>query len=467
MARSKDIDLLHGTLWDKMVVFAVPLALTGVLQQLFNAADVAVLGHLVSRQAMAAVGNNVPIIGLIVALCMGLALGANVVVARAIGMGEPERANRAVHTAFALAVVFGIAVALIGELTVDWVLRAMEVPADVYEPASDYLRVYLWGMPFIAVYNFLSAAYRSRGDTRTPLWALCAATVFNIAGNIFFVLVPEWGTAGVALATVLANVLAAGILFVLQARMEGVLHLDIRHLFRIDGDALRSMIRIGWPAGLQGMVFSLSNVVIQSAINSLGADAMAGSVAAFTIEINVYCSINAFGMAATTFVSQAYGAGDLARCRRAMWVSMGLNMAATCLLVAFILIFARELLGCFTDSESVIAFGIIRILWVVIPEPVSVVMESVSGAMRGYGYSLPPALVTLVCVCSIRIIWVYTAFAASPDYSTLMAVYPLSWVVTMVLLVVLYFRHQKTLAVRAGRIRARVRSGRQTEESAA
>lgn len=311
--KNKKIDMLNGSIWDKMIVFALPLAFTGMLQQLFNAADVAVLGRFVSNESMAGVGNNVPVIGLIIAFCMGLALGANVVVARLLGMKEPERANRAVHTALATAVIFGIGAAIVGECFAGPAMDWLSVPEAVRDDALTYLRVYLLGMPFIAIYNFLAAVMRSQGDTQTPLWALVAATLVNIAGNLFFVLAFGMGTAGVALATVLANALAASLLFFSLITADGPLHIEPREVFRIDMTALRPMVRIGWPAGLQGAVFSISNLVIQSAINSLGADAMAGSVAAFTIEINIYCFINAFGLAATTFVSQNYGAKNLER----------------------------------------------------------------------------------------------------------------------------------------------------------
>ena len=428
--------MLSGSIWDKMILFALPLAFTGVLQQLYNAADVAVLGHFVSDEAMAAVGNNVPIIGLIVSLCMGLALGANVVVAQALGMRDEERASRGVHTAFYVAVVFGVVMAIAGEIGADWIIACLEVPESVQADSELYLRVYLLGMPFIAVYNFLAAVYRSQGDTQTPLWALCFATIFNIAGNLFFVLVCDMGTGGVAFATVLANALAAGI------------------LLKPDAVSLRSIIRIGWPAGVQGAVFSFSNLIIQAAINSLGADVMAGSVAAFTIEINVYCFINAFGLAATTFVSQNYGAGNLGRCRRATWVSMGLNFCASVMMIAVVLIFERSILGLFTHSEAVMEIAITRILLVVLAEPISVVMETVSDAMRGYGYSMPPAMVTLFCICSIRIVWVYTVFAADPTFDTLMIVYPISWAVTTLALTWLYFRHQKMLTAKHAHSRA-------------
>lgn len=446
----KSLDMLSGSLWDKIILFAVPLAFTGVLQQLFNAADVAVLGRFVSNEAMAAVGTDVPVIGTVVSLAMGLALGANVIVARFIGMKDEAAANRGVHTAFALALILGLVIATLGEIFCSEIMALLSVPDSVVEHASNYLRVFLLGLPFITVYNFLAAVFRSKGDTNTPLMALIVATVFNIAGNLFFVVVIPMGAAGVALATALANGLAAGILFVKQLKMPGVLHLEFSRLLQFDKPTLNAMVRIGLPAGIQGMVFSLSNMIIQEAINNLGADAMAGSVAAFTIEINVYCFINAFGLA-TTFVSQNYGAGNLARCRRATWVSMWINFAATALLIVVVIAFAHRMLSFFSDSEAVIALGIVRIWYVVLPELISVVMETVSDAMRGYGYSLPPAMVTLVCICSIRILWVYTVFPASPTFDTLMMVYPVSWLVTMTLLVVLYFRHQKTLETRMNR----------------
>ena len=323
--------------------------------------------------------------------------------------------------------------------------KRLSVPEAVRDDALTYLRVYLLGMPFIAIYNFLAAVMRSQGDTQTPLWALVAATLVNIAGNLFFVLVFGMGTAGVALATVLANALAASLLFFSLITADGPLHIEPREVFRIDMTALRPMVRIGWPAGLQGAVFSISNLVIQSAINSLGADAMAGSVAAFTIEINIYCFINAFGLAATTFVSQNYGAKNLERCKRATYVATGLNMVATVLMVALVLVFGRTMLGLFTDVPAVVELAMARIFWVASFEPISVLMEVSSSAMRGYGYSMPPAMATLICVCSVRLIWVWTVFAASPDYVTLMIVYPISWAVTVVPLLYLYVRLMKRI----------------------
>ena len=368
MSANKKINMLEGSLWDRIIIFALPLAFTGMLQQLYNAADVAVLGRFVSDLAVAAVGNNVPVFGLIVSFCMGLSLGVNVVVARALGMKNDKKANDAVRTSFVTAIVFGIIALLIGEAFADSAMDWLDVPAEVRDHALTYLRVYLLGMPFIAIYNFLAAVFRSQGDTQTPLWALLAASLFNIAGNLFSVLVLDWGIFGVALATALANLLSAIILFVKLTHIEGPLRLNVSEMLKLDSASLKSIVRIGIPAGIQGAVYSLSNLVIQSAINSLGPAAMAGSVAAFTIEINVYCFINAFALAATTFVSQNYGARNLKRCARVMWVTMGLNMLLTVLLTVVVLIFSRDLLGIFVASDEVIALGMVRILWVVLPE---------------------------------------------------------------------------------------------------
>ncbi len=444
--RARSLDMLHGSLWDKIVIFALPLAFTGILQQLFNTADVMVLGRYVSNEAMASVGSNVPFIGLIVGLAMGLSLGANVVIARYLGMRDDEKANRGVQTAFVIAVVLGLSLMTIGELAVDQIMEMLAVPKEVESHARTYLRIYLLGLPFMTVYNFLAAAFRSKGDTQTPLIALGIASLFNIFGNLVSVLVFDMGIAGVALSTSLANALAASLMFVKQVRLKGPLGLKPLKCWKeFDYESCRIIFRIGLPAAIQSMVFSLSNLIVQAAINSLGPDAMAGSVAAFTIEINVYCFINAFGLAATTFISQNYGAKNIARCKRIMWISLGLNFLATTMMIAVLMIFAHQLLGLFSSNAEIIKIGYLRLLYVVVPEGINSVIETLSGAMRGYGYSLPPALVTVVCICSVRIIWVYTAFAAKPTFECLMMVYSVSWTVTGIGLMLLYMHHQKLL----------------------
>lgn len=441
---TRDIDMLHGSLWDKIILFALPLALTGVMQQLLNGADIFTLGQFVGKNAMASVGNNISTVGLILSLMMGLSLGANVVIAQNIGAQKIDRAHSAVNTAFVLAIGAGIFFCFVAELLVAPIFYFLEVPDSVVGMAETYLRIFLLGLPAISLYNFEAAIFRSKGDTRTPLIALAVASGINIWLNLLFVLRFDWGIAGVATATVIANVVSATILLRVLLKSEGVIKLDL-HALNVDREELLEIVRIGLPAGIQGMVFSLSNLLIQAAINSLGADAMAASAAAFTIEINVFCVVNGFGQAATTFVGQNYGAGNIKRCKRAMWVSMGLSAVFMQTLCCFILFFAEEVLSLFNSDPEVIRLGVIRLWFIVLPELINVIMEGLSGAMRGYGISLTPAIITLVCVCGVRIVWVFTAFAKIPVYATLMAVYPISWLLTMIFLAVAYSYHMKRL----------------------
>ena len=438
MAKTSELNMLSGSIWDKLIIFAIPLALTGVLQQLLNAADVAVLGQFVGKNAMAAVGNNISLIGLLVNLFLGLSLGANVIIAQNIGARRLENVKSAVHTATLLAVYMGMAVTIFGESMTDLVLDMMAVPVSVREMAETYFRIYLLGMPVIGLYNFEAAIFRSRGDTKTPLISLTAASLLNIVLNLLFVVKFDWGVAGVAWATVIANGVSALILLNTLRKIDSTIKLNIKDL-RINRECLREIVRIGLPAGIQGMVFSLSNLLIQAAINDLGPDAMAASAAAFTIEINVYCVVNAFAQATTTFVGQNYGAKKLLRCRRITWVAMGLNAVFMGILSVFILYFAENLLGFFNPDPNVIALGKIRLWYVVAPEIICVLLEGFSGALRGYGISLPPAIIALIGICSIRIAWLYTVFAADPGYATLMLVYPVSWLVTTIFTGIAYF----------------------------
>lgn len=441
---TRDIDMLRGSLWDKIILFALPLALTGVMQQLLNAADVVTLGKFVGKNAMAAVGNNISMVGLIVSLLMGLSLGANVVIAQSIGAKKFDRAQAAVSTAFSLSIAAGIFFCIVGEFLVAPIFYLLEVPELVVDMAESYLRIFLLGLPAMSLYNFEAAIFRSKGDTRTPLIALAAASGVNIVLNLLFVLQFDLGISGVAVATVIANIVSAIILLRALLNSEGVIKLNLNALI-VDREELFEIVRIGLPAGVQGMVFSLSNLLIQAAINSLGADAMAASAAAFTIEINVFCIVNGFGQAATTFVGQNYGAGNFQRCKRVTWVSMGLSAIFMQTLCFVILFFAEEVLSLFNSDPEVIRLGVIRLWYIVAPELVNVLMEGLSGSLRGYGISLTPAVITLICVCGVRVTWVFTAFAKIPTYATLMAVYPISWFITTLVLVAAYNYHMKRL----------------------
>ena len=393
---------------------------------------------------MAAVGNNISMVGLIVSLMMGLSLGSNVVIAQNIGANRIDRAQSAVSTSFILATAAGIFFCILAELLVAPIFYFLEVPNSVFDMAETYLRIFLLSLPAISLYNFQAAIFRGKGDTRTPLIALTVASGVNILLNLLFVLHFDCGIAGVAAATVISNFVSAIILFRELLNADGFIKIHLNALI-IDKAELFEIVRIGLPAGIQGMVFSFSNLLIQAAINSLGADAMAASAAAFTVEINVFCIMNAFGQAATTFVGQNYGAGNFPRCKRATWVSMGLGALFMQSLCFFILFFAEEILKIFNNDPEVIRLGVIRLWYIVAPELINVLMEGFSGALRGYGISLTPAVITLICVCGVRVTWVFTAFAKIPTYSTLMAVYPISWLITTIFLVAAYFYHIKRI----------------------
>lgn len=436
--------MLHGSLWDKVLLFAIPLACTGILQQLFNAADVAVIGRFAGKTAMAAVGSNSPIIGLSVNLFIGISLGANVVIATFTGQKRWRDIHRAVHTAVVVSVVCGLIVTLVGELAAAPLLRLLAVPDEVMDMALLYLRVYLAGMPVILLYNFESAIFRSQGDTRTPLICLTISGFLNVGLNLFFVVRCGMTVEGVALATVISNAVSGLLLFLVLLRSKSEIRVRIPEL-RIDPKLLGAMLRIGMPAGLQGAVFSLSNILVQSAINSLGQDVMAGSAAAFNVEILAFFLINSFGQATTTFVGQNHGARQQDRCRRVTGITLGMGIGAAVLFAVCTLPFSRPLLSLFNTDPAIIATGALRLRFIILPESVNVVMEVMSGNMRGYGRSLVPALITLAGVCGVRITWVLTVFPAHPTFPTLLACYPISWVVTAGALVVAYFVLQRNL----------------------
>ena len=438
MNKKKDMDMLNGSLADKILIFALPLAMTGILQQLFNAADIAVVGRFVGKNAMAAVGSNSPIIALIISLFTGISIGANVVIAKFIGQNRPDGVKRAVHTALLFAVLSGVVFAGICELISKPILSLMSIPENVFDMALLYFRVYIGGMPVILLYDFASAIFRSRGNTKTPLICLVVSGIINVILNLFFVIVLKMTVNGVALATVIANFVSSALLIYFLSKDTTEVHFSFKEL-KIDRYTLKEMVRIGLPAGVQGMVFALSNILIQSSINKLGEDVMAASSAAFNIEIFAYYIINAFGQACTTFVGQNHGANKPDRCLKATRISFGLDMLFTLALSGLILVFGKYLLHIFNDDPVVIETGMVRLKYILLAEGVNVVIEICSGCMRGYGRSMVPALICMLGICGVRIGWVFTAFRANSTFPTLLTAYPLSWIVTGIALAVAYF----------------------------
>lgn len=434
--RSLAIDILNGSMWDKILRYALPVAATGILGQLFNASDIAIVGNFAQGDtvaAVAAVGANGPVIGLLLNIFIGIALGANVVIANAIGRGDSNTVSRAVHTSIVAAVLGGIIVGLLGQLLAEPVLSMLQVPEDVFPLALKYMRIYLLGLPVIFLYNFEAAIFRSAGDTKTPLVALALSGVLNVILNLFFVVVLNKTVDGVAIATVLANVVSSVVLLRRLLRSELFIHVEFKDL-RIDWKILWRILKIGVPAGIQGAVFSLSNIVVQSAINSLGKVTMAASSAAFNVEIMAYYILNSFGQACTTFVGQNYGAGQIDRCRKALKLCLIESVIATACAVAIALASGKYLIALFNNDPEVIRLGMVRLKFIFMSYIFSTIYDCMSGYMRGFGISLTPALLTIFGVCGTRIIWIYMVFPMSQTFETIMQVYPISLAINMVLI---------------------------------
>ena len=428
--------MLHGPIWNKLPQFAMPVAATAILEQLFNASDVAVVGNFTGAArtaSVAAVGANSPIIGLIVNLFIGIALGANVVIAHAIGQGERETVQKAVHTSVLVAVLGGLIVALLGELVAAPLLGVLNVPDDVFPLALLYLRIYLAGMPVILLYNFEAAIFRSIGDTKIPLLALASSGVLNVALNLFFVAVLHMTVNGVAIATVISNAVSSVILYRRLRKTTQAIHLEPKQL-RVDLQTLKRILRIGVPAGLQSAVFALSNIVIQSAINSLGTVVMAASSAAFNIEIITYDILNSFSQACTTFVGQNFGAGELRRCKKTLALCLIEGAIMLAAGISVILFFGKSLLAIFNNDPEVIETGYIRLMLIMVSHSFSLLYEVMSGYLRGFGISMAPALLTMLGVCGVRIAWIQFVFPQSRSFRTIMTAYPISLSVTALMI---------------------------------
>ena len=436
--QKQKLDMLNGSLWNKIPQFALPVAATAILEQLFNASDIAVVGNFsgaASTIAVAAVGANSFVISLVVNFFIGIALGANVVIANAIGREDEDDVHRAVHTAVVVSVLGGVLVTIFGELISGVVLRSLNVPEEVLPYALLYLRIYLLGMPVILLYNFEAAIFRSIGDTRVPLQTLAFSGILNVLLNLFFVIVLHMTVNGVATATVISNAISSVLLFVRLRRSDKAIHLDWKEL-RIDRKSLQKILQIGFPAGIQSAVFSISNIVIQSAINSLGTVVMAASSAAFNIEVVAYDVLNSFSQACTTFVGQNYGAGKLDRCRKTLALCLVEDTIASGIAILLVLGSGRFLLSIFNRDPEVISIGYTRLMMVFTAYFFSMLYEVMSGYLRGFGISLVPALLTMLGVCGVRILWIATVFPQHRTFQTIMLAYPLSLSATAVLILI-------------------------------
>lgn len=451
--KNNELDMLHGSLADKILLFAMPLAASMILQQIFNSADIAVIGRFESAQALAAVGSNGPTINLFVNLFVGMSLGANVLAASFIGRSEKDRIYEVVNTSMTLALISGLVLLILGVATAVPLLVFMNTPSDVMDLAVLYLRLYFLGMPFIMIYNFGAAILRSKGDSKRPLFCLTLSGIINVILNLIFVIVFKMGVAGVAIATAISNGVSAAMIlkylagerepfkFTFKSWLKAKIKLNKNHLIMI--------LKIGLPAGVQGMLFSISNICIQQAINIFGAYASAGSAAAMGFDFLTFYFVNAFTQAAVTFTSQNYAAGDIARCKRVYNLSMILSVSFTAIACIICYIFRYELIGFFTDNQEALEYGVIRMVHAVLFIWMCNLYEITGGAMRGMGWSVLPAILILLGCCVFRLIWVYALpFMWLENFAGLMNIYPYSWIITSCMTLSSYYLYVRPRAFR-------------------
>ena len=448
--RSRSVDMVNGPLLQNMLIFSVPLMLTNLLQMMFNAADTVVVGRFAGQQALAAVGSTGSLCGLIISLFTGLSVGSNVLIARYLGSGDHDKIEKSVHTSMTMAIICGVFLTVIGFFVSKPLLQMMATPADIINLSELYMRIYFVGTFFMLIYNFGSAILRSKGDTKRPLFFLCISGITNMILNIVFVVVFEMSVAGVALATVISQALAAVLVCVTLVKEIDSTHLDFKRL-GIDGPMALDIIRIGVPAGLQGVVYSISNVVVQSSINSFGSSAIvAGNSAANNVENFVYIGMGAFTQACITFTSQNVGANNLGRVKDIYKQSMFLTIASSVGIGFLAWYFGEFFLGFYTTDAAVIEAGMVRLLWVTMPLVLNGILDVFVCSMRGMGYSTMPTVLMLVGICGVRLTWLWTVFPAHRTLDVIYMCYPLSWTVTSAILGILWVRCYRDMMKKAG-----------------
>lgn len=437
MAKKNSVDMTTGPLVGKVLLFALPFAASSIMEQLFVTIDVAVVGRFATSEALAAVGANTFLINLLINLFVGISVGANAVISNFIGRKDRHRVRNAVGTTMVLSLIAGVFLLAFGELFAPSILLLMGTPHEILADASLFLRTYFLGIPFFMVFVFGQAVLRGKGDTRRPLYILLGAGCINVSLNLLLVIVFQLGVAGVAIATSCANVFCALSIVRLLRREEGPFRLT-RLRLRLDKSSLRQILFIGVPAGLQAMVFSLSNIFVQSAINGYGPSAIAGAAVSLNFDSYCYFLVTSFCGAAVTFTGQNYGAGKVDRCRKVFWICMGFG-ALSCFLANMLFYTQADFfLWFFTTDAAVIHYAKIRMATVLVFQSLAVSYEVSAASMRGFGHSIEPTLLTIFGTCVLRLCWVFLVCPVWPGFHELMLCYPISWIITGVMVVVTY-----------------------------
>lgn len=433
MAKNHTMDLTSGAVLPKMVRFSLPIMASGVLQLLFNAADIIVVGRFAGDNSMGAVGSTTALINLFTNLFIGLSVGVNVIAARSHGANSKDDMQDIVHTSVLLSVICGVLLAAVGAVFAPEMLEIMETPPEQLPLAVTYLRIYFLGMPAMLLYNFGSAVLRAVGDTKRPLYFLITAGIVNVLLNLLFVIVFKMDVAGVALATIISQCISATLTVICLVKENGAIHLDFRKL-KLHGLVMRAVVRVGLPAGFQGVIFSLSNVVIQSSVNLFGETVVSGNSAAQSIEGFIYMAMNTFYQAAISFTGQNVGAKKYRRIPRILLCSQGCVIVTGLVLGMTAYLFGRPLLSIYSNSSEVIDAGMVRLGIIVTTYALCGCMDVMVGMLRGIGYSVMPMIVSLIGACGLRILWVATVFQI-PEYHKIITVYisyPITWTLTLI-----------------------------------
>ncbi len=427
------MDMTTGSLPKKMVQYALPFMATGALQLMFNMADVVVVGRFAGHEALAAVGGSTgTLINLIINLFMGLSVGVSVLISQYYGADNREGVSQTVHTAACVSLVCGLILAVFGVLMARPLLAAMGSPDDVIDLAALYLRIYFLGAPVLLIYNFLSAVLRAVGDTKRPLVYLSISGVVNVALNLLLVIVFDLGVAGVAIATVVSETISTYLVVQCLRHSDGCYRLQLRRI-KINGAKLRSMIQIGLPAGIQGSLFSISNVIIQSHINAFGSLVIAGNTAAQNVEGFTYIAMNSIAQTAMAFTGQNTGAGNAKNLRTVLWFGTVFVTVVGITLGGLSCLFSQPLLHIFSPEETVVQNGALRMLYLCLPYFLLGISDVFVGMMRGMGYSLCPMLLSIGGICGLRLAWIYIMFPLYPTLSVIYLSYGISWVVTLIM----------------------------------
>ena len=426
-----EIDMCSDPLMPKLLLFAVPLMLSGILQLLFNAADMIIIGRYgqMAEQGLAAIGATSSMINFFVNVAIGISVGSNVIVARYYGGHRPKDIHDAVHTSVLLSFFLGLGIGLLAMFLSRPILIKMATPEDVLEQAALYVRIYFAGLPVMMLYNFGSAILRAVGDTKRPLYYLSAAGVLNVILNLFFVRGLHMNVEGVALATVISQGVSAFLVLRCLARSEGAYRLILRDL-KIHPRIVKQILRIGLPAGVQGMIFSISNMLIQSSVNSFGSTAMAGNTACQSLEGFVYTSMNAFYQTAISFTSQNLGGGKYGRINKILGSCLFLVTTVGLVMGNLFYFFGKELLGLYTEESSVINYGLLRMEVILTTYCLCGIMDVLCGSIRGLGYGILPMIVSLIGACGFRVVWIFTLFRSYHTLTNLYISYPVSWTIT-------------------------------------